>query len=235
MNSKVTTREVIINKIKTALQRSDEQAHWLKDTAKIAERFQQLTQQVPVANPVNVKTSMNLAERVEHFKKMAVMTSTQVEIFSSVAQAREFLIEKIQTSTLPVYCEPSELISAMQWPKDINNKITNDYKQTGQLGIMQADCAIAETGSVVVRSGAHHPTAAGFLVDTLIVLVSLKDMLLGLEDTWPIINAKQQQQGINNLPRGVNIITGPSRTADVEQKVQLGAHGPRQLMVILIE
>ena len=37
------------------------------------------------------------------------------------------------------------------------------------------------------------------------------------------------------MPRAVNFVTGPSRTADIEQTIQLGAHGPRRLHIVLIE
>jgi L-lactate dehydrogenase complex protein LldG len=37
------------------------------------------------------------------------------------------------------------------------------------------------------------------------------------------------------LPRTVNLITGPSRTGDIEQRIQLGAHGPRRLHIVLVE
>ena len=42
-----------------------------------------------------------------------------------------------------------------------------------------------------------------------------------MEDAW-------------DLPRAINIVSGPSRTADVEQTIQLGAHGPRRLHVLLL-
>ena len=52
------------------------------------------------------------------------------------------------------------------------------------------------------------------------------------EDAWDRLRAAE---GEGRLPRTVNFITGPSRTGDIEQTIQMGAHGPRRLHVILVE
>ncbi|MDN5850066.1 MAG: lactate utilization protein [Nitrococcus sp.] len=50
-----------------------------------------------------------------------------------------------------------------------------------------------------------------------------------LEEVWERLLAQGER-----MPRAVNLITGPSRTADVEQTMQLGAHGPRRVHLLLI-
>lgn len=89
--------------------------------------------------------------------------------------------------------------------------------------------AVAETGSVVLLSGAETPTSLNFLPDYHIVLVRASQLVKHIEDVWPLLRA------IEAFPRSVNFISGPSKTADVEQTMQLGAHGPRSLHVIFIE
>ena len=51
-----------------------------------------------------------------------------------------------------------------------------------------------------------------------------------LRDLWARLRMESR-----GMPRALNLITGPSRTADVEQTIQLGAHGPRSVHVILLE
>ncbi len=92
-----------------------------------------------------------------------------------------------------------------------------------------AFCAIAESGSVVLLSGKHSPTTLNFLPDVHIVVVESNQLVRHFEDAW----AKLRESG--KIPRTVNIITGPSKTADVEQTLQIGAHGPRKLHVIWID
>ena len=95
--------------------------------------------------------------------------------------------------------------------------------------VSRAFCAIAETGSVVLVSGPDNPTTLNFLPDHHLVVVEAGDLVTHLEDAWAHLRARTA-----DWPRTVNLITGPSRTADVEQTIQLGAHGPRSLHVFWV-
>ncbi len=95
--------------------------------------------------------------------------------------------------------------------------------------VTPAFCAIAESGSVVLLSGEHSPTTLNFLPDVHIVVIESNQLVSHFEDAW----TKLRESG--EMPRTVNIITGPSKTADVEQTLQIGAHGPRKLHVIWID
>lgn len=97
------------------------------------------------------------------------------------------------------------------------------------LCVSQAFCAIAETGSLVLLSGPENPTSLNFLPDHHLVVLKAADVVPYLEDAWKRLRARDSV-----WPRSVNLVTGPSRTADVEQTIQLGAHGPRRLHVLLI-
>jgi len=88
--------------------------------------------------------------------------------------------------------------------------------------------AIAETGSVVLLSGAESPTGLNFLPDDHVVFVEADQLLRHMEDVWPLLRA------LPEAPRTVNLISGPSKTADVEQTLQIGAHGPRRFHVVFI-
>jgi len=91
-----------------------------------------------------------------------------------------------------------------------------------------AYAGIAETGSLVMLSSADTPMSSNFLPDNFICLLKTRDILSNMEVLWSRMDDEQRA-----MPRAVNIITGPSRTADVEQIIQLGAHGPRRVHVIL--
>ena len=89
--------------------------------------------------------------------------------------------------------------------------------------------AVAETGTLMLVSGPQTPTTLNFLPDTHIVVVYAEQVVATYEDGWDLLRTHGE------MPRNVNFITGPSRTGDIEQRIQLGAHGPRRLHIVLIE
>jgi L-lactate dehydrogenase complex protein LldG len=94
--------------------------------------------------------------------------------------------------------------------------------------------AVAETGTLMLVSGADTPTTLNFLPDTHIVVLRAGQVVASYEDGWDLVRAGSVASG-GAWPRTINLITGPSRTGDIEQRIQLGAHGPRRLHVVLVE
>jgi L-lactate dehydrogenase complex protein LldG len=91
---------------------------------------------------------------------------------------------------------------------------------------------VAETGTLIMTSGPENPSTLNFLPDNHIVVVSAKDVVGDYETMWDKVRAAY---GRGQMPRTVNMITGPSRSADIEQTLLLGAHGPRRLHIIVVK
>jgi len=98
-----------------------------------------------------------------------------------------------------------------------------------RLGITGAFCAIAETGTLVVLAGADTPTATTLLPDTHVAILRADRIVSGMEEAFALI---RHERGA--LPRAVNMISGPSRTGDIEQTIVLGAHGPYRVHVLVL-
>jgi L-lactate dehydrogenase complex protein LldG len=98
------------------------------------------------------------------------------------------------------------------------------------LGITGVFCAIAETGTLVVLSTADTPTATTLLPETHIAVVPANRIVAGMEEAFALI---RKERGM--LPRAVNLISGPSRTGDIEQTIVLGAHGPYRVHILVLE
>ncbi len=98
-----------------------------------------------------------------------------------------------------------------------------------RLGITGTFCAIAETGTLVVLAGADSPTAATLLPDTHIAVVRAERIVAGMEEAFALIRRER-----GTLPRAVNMISGPSRTGDIEQTIVLGAHGPFRVHILVL-
>jgi L-lactate dehydrogenase complex protein LldG len=100
-----------------------------------------------------------------------------------------------------------------------------------RVSITGAFAGIAETGTLVMTSGPGHPVTLNILPDTHIAILRESDIVSGYEEAWDRLRARY---GKNRMPRTVNTITGPSRTADIEQTIELGAHGPRRLHILVV-
>jgi L-lactate dehydrogenase complex protein LldG len=97
--------------------------------------------------------------------------------------------------------------------------------------VSHAFAGVAETGTLIMASGPDNPTTLNFLPDTHIVVVDAKDIVGDYETVWARLRDKF---GTDALPRAINMITGPSRSADIAQILILGAHGPRRLHVLIV-
>lgn len=97
--------------------------------------------------------------------------------------------------------------------------------------VTQGDIGIAESGTLGIMSGPASPTTNNFLPKYHIVILNKKDIVRHYEDLWDKLRI---DYGKDTMPRTVNLITGPSRSGDIEQTLILGAHGPTRLHIILL-
>ena len=88
---------------------------------------------------------------------------------------------------------------------------------------------IAETGTLMLPSGPTRPSLNNLLPDNAIVVLSASDIVGSYEEAFDRLREAGQ------MPRNVMLVTGPSRSADIEQTLELGAHGPRRLHVLIID
>jgi L-lactate dehydrogenase complex protein LldG len=100
-----------------------------------------------------------------------------------------------------------------------------------QVSITGAFAGIAETGTLVMASGPDHPVTLNLLPDTHVVVLREADIVGGYEEVWARL---RRRYGKDCMPRTVNTITGPSRTGDIEQTIELGAHGPRRMHIVIV-
>ncbi len=97
--------------------------------------------------------------------------------------------------------------------------------------LSRAVAAAAETGTLVLVSGTDNPTTLAFLPETHFILIRAGDVVGSYEKVFDRLRAIY---GEGVLPRTVNLISGPSRTADIEQTIVRGAHGPKRLHVVIL-
>ncbi len=112
---------------------------------------------------------------------------------------------------------------------------------TDQVCLTHGYAAVAETGTLMLPGSPHRPTTLNLLGDTAIVVLRASRIVGFMEAAWDLIRAENHDQttdmknGGGFMPRNVMWVTGPSRSADIESTLELGAHGPRRLHVVLID
>ena len=101
---------------------------------------------------------------------------------------------------------------------------------TDMVAIQHAFAAVAETGTLMLPSAPERPTTLNLLADTAIVVLRASRVVGAYEEAWDLL-----RRDLPQMPRNVMLVTGPSRSADIEQTLELGAHGPRRLHVVLLD
>lgn len=97
------------------------------------------------------------------------------------------------------------------------------------IGVTMAEAGFAETGSIVVRSGPGRPRMASLVPLVHVAVLKVADIHRSLSH-WVAASGVSIVDATN-----VVVITGPSRTADIEQHITIGVHGPRHLHVVLVD
>jgi len=125
-----------------------------------------------------------------------------------------------------------KVLAALPWREawDIERAF-GPAEPADKTSLLRAIVGAAETGTLFLVSGKDNPTTLAFLPETHMVLIAASDIVGSYEEAWRRL---REDFGDGALPRSVNLISGPSRTADIEQTIVRGAHGPRRLHVLIL-
>jgi len=167
------------------------------------------------------------------FRRMAEAASATVAPLAAWAEIPEAVVAYLRERGLPMEAclAPHPDLNGLAWADAAPTLSVDAGLPTGEtaVGITRAHTGVAETGTLFLHSGPDAPTTLNFLPEFHIVALGERDLVGVYEDAW----ARLRDEG-GWVPRTVNMITGPSRTADIEQTLQLGAHGPRALHILLV-
>src|SRR5882724_3861429 len=178
---------------------------------------------------------LDARSRIDLFIAMAEEAQATAVRVGSLAAVPEAVAHYLAAENLPaeLVLAPDPSLDEIPWSARPLLRIHRGRAEPGDaVSLTPCFAAIAETGTLMLISGAQTPTTLNFLPDTHIVVVRGDQVVASYEDGLDRLRATGAPA---TLPRVINFITGPSRTADIEQHIELGAHGPRRLHIVLVE
>ncbi len=123
------------------------------------------------------------------------------------------------------------VLAALPWDSVAVERRLGPADGQDRAALSRAITAAAETGTLFLVSGTDNPTTLAFLPESHTILIRAGDIVGCYEEGFDRLRTIYGEGG---LPRTVNLISGPSRTADIEQTIVRGAHGPKRLHVIVL-
>ncbi len=189
----------------------------------------------PARGPVPARDAGDHAAHVALFVAMAEEVAARVIRVPDAEAVPGAVAEYLKSENLPaeLRCAPDPALREMPWQGQPMIALSEGpARPSDPASLSRAFAGVAETGTLMLTSGETGPTTLNFLPETHIVVLEARDIAGCYEDAWDRLRAAQAGA---TLPRTVNLITGPSRTADIEQTIQLGAHGPRRLCILLVD
>jgi L-lactate dehydrogenase complex protein LldG len=166
---------------------------------------------------------------VEHFVAKMREKAATVENLAALAEVGAAVARFIVAQQAPPRVRVSRALAHIGWPAELQ-VLQGAAVREDSTSVTPCFAAVSEAGGIVTLSGADTPSTLNFVPDNHVVVVYRTQVLRHLEDAWALL-----RQSGRPMPRTVNVISGPSRTADIEQTIQLGAHGPRRLHILLLE
>lgn len=178
----------------------------------------------------------NFEERLARFRTLSVDLKTEFVLLENAAQARDTLRKLREregwqrvASHAGALTQPAceGLGVPVLWTD--NGYAVNEL-ETCDAGVTECDALVAQTGSALVTSRSAGGRALSVLPPHHVVLARREQLVGDLTDALALVNRKYAP----NYPSMISLITGPSRTGDIERILVLGAHGPKKLTIFCV-
>lgn len=226
----MSSREKILGAIRQSLGRPE-----LTTEAK-----RNLNEQI-IRHPANLVPARAKGERIKlikQFQDMAEAAACTVQTITDVATVPTAVSDFLRDNNLParIILPPNGWLDRLDWDSDkLLETRVGPANISDMVSVTPAFAGVAETGTLVTLSGSNHPTTLNFVPDYHVIVLRHSQIVGAYEEVWERLRKENKQGRGFTMPRTINMITGPSRTADIALTIELGAHGPRSLHVILVD
>ena len=186
----------------------------------------------PRANLIPARANLDRYGRIGLFTAQAEAVQTTVRRVDRYRDLPRAVIDYLRLHNLPprLAMASDPVLAQADWQSTMLEIHNGPAADQDSVGLTTAYAGIAESGTLMLLSAPQTPTTLAFLPETSLIVLSVERILRAYEDGFALL---REEHGA--LPRSINFITGPSRSGDIEQTLQLGAHGPRRLCVLLVD
>jgi len=188
----------------------------------------------PGSGPEPKRGKLPAPEQRALFIRMAQQAAATTDVARSRAEIPALVADYLKRHNLPAQLRlaPDPRVTGLDWTSQPLLEISSGTTEGDDpVSVTGAFSGVAETGTLALTSGAPTPTLLNFLPENHIVVLDAKDLSGSYEDLWAKLKAAYGAE----MPRTLNLVTGPSRSGDIEQTILMGAHGPRRLHIILVD
>jgi len=190
------------------------------------------------ANLVPARAKGERAQLIKQFQDMAEAAACTVQTITDVAAVPNAVSDFLRDNNLParIVLAPNGWLDRLNWDSDnLLETRVGPANISDLVSVTPAFAGVAETGTLVTLSSSGHPTTLNFVPDYHVVVLRHSQIVGPYEEVWDRLRKENKQGRGFTMPRTINMITGPSRTADIALTIELGAHGPRSLHMILVD
>lgn len=185
-------------------------------------------------NTIPKRGQIDREARIALFTTMAERVSATVRRLPGLDAVPNAVAEHLRDHNLPMAIRTGDepAFGGLPWEREPHlERLMGPSDGRDLVSLSRAFGGVAETGTLALHSGPENPTTLNLLPDTHIVMLAAEDVFGDMESVWKRLREKFGEAA---MPRTVNFITGPSRSADIEQTLILGAHGPRALHILIV-
>ena len=173
--------------------------------------------------------TIKIEDAVQRFAAMAQGAAAEVRLLESAGEIAQAVADILRARNLPAEIHmPEGAAQDVDWSGAPGLSCVTTPPGPDDTAIARAPLGIAETGTLAFLSAIHEPASWHFRPGLEIAVIHAQDILPHMENVLARVKAK-------GLPATLNFVTGPSRTGDIEQTLELGAHGPKALVVLVVK
>jgi L-lactate dehydrogenase complex protein LldG len=180
---------------------------------------------VPMPPSYRPPAPANLAQA---FSERARIANAEVRFLDSETDVPHAVAELLHARNLPALVHVPPSASALPWESAPGLTLEHTTPGADVAAIAVALFGIAETGTLAYPARADSPASWHFRAGFEIAVIRAETILPHMEDVVAHVKS-------GGLPSTVNFVTGPSRTGDIEQTLELGAHGPKALAILSVQ